>query len=175
DVATHIQSGNAVFTTGPGDATALARALEGHLHSMLSLTTVAFVMTLEDLEAASRANPFRPKGSDDTVSHVMFLDAEPDARHRAALMSLAGDDYRFAVKGRVLYYAYPRSSVGRRRQVNFEKMLGVRGTARTYKVVDALISMLRERSSAGRPNATGRGASEAGTATRSRSAPRTRR
>ena len=73
----------------------------------------------------------------------MFLSDEPDAERIKALMALQGDEYRFHVRRRVLYYSYPRTVAGHRRSINFEKVLGVAGTARTWKVVNTLIEMAR--------------------------------
>ena len=61
--------------------------------------------------------------------------------NRKRLLGLAGDDYEIAVKGKVVYYAYSKSIAGRRRTIDFEKILGVVGTGRAWKVVDALIDL----------------------------------
>ncbi len=74
----------------------------------------------------------------------MFLSGEPDAAHSAALMALEGDEYSCSIHGKVLYYAYSREAAGPgRRTINFEKVLGVTGTARTWKVVNKLIELSR--------------------------------
>jgi uncharacterized protein (DUF1697 family) len=100
------------------------------------------VLTPEQLKTAADNNPFHPQRQDgEQQCHLMFLSGEPDPAHRAALMALQGDDYRVAVRGKVLYYTYPRALAGSRRSVNFEKVLGVSGTARTWKVVDKLIEL----------------------------------
>jgi len=56
-------------------------------------------------------------------------------------LALQGVDYRFHVHGKVLYYAYPRQYEGRRRTFDFERVLGVSGTSRNWKVVDKLVEL----------------------------------
>ena len=54
-----------------------------------------------------------------------------------------GKEYRFKVQDKVFYLAYDKVDVGpKRRNLNFEKLLGVTGTARSFKVVDKLIELL---------------------------------
>ncbi len=142
DVATHIQSGNVLLSTGETDRRRLAERIERGLMDRIGSQAKAFVFSGGELRRAAAGNPFRPKppGIDDP-SQIMFLSAPPAAARRTALMALQGADYRFAVRGSVLYYAYPRSTVGARRTINFEKVLGVAGTARTWKVIDRLIEL----------------------------------
>ncbi len=142
DVATHIQSGNVLFTSDETDAERLASRLEKGLGRSLGRAVSLFVLSPRQLRDAGAHNPFDPERLDDEQRcHLMFLSGAPDAAHREALMALQRDDYRFHVRGRVLYYVYPRSTEGRRRTINFEKVLGVTGTARTWKVVDELIRL----------------------------------
>ena len=44
--------------------------------------------------------------------------------------------------GRVLYYAFPEAKAGKRRSIDFEKLAGVAGTARSAKVVDEILERL---------------------------------
>ena len=139
EVSTYIQSGNVVFSSDETNATKLARALETHLARTLRLETTAFVFARADLENAAKNDPFVKLRATHHV-HVMFLSDAPDAAHRRALQALERDDYLFAVKGRVLHYAYDKKLAGKRRALDFERVLGVRGTSRTWKVVEALIA-----------------------------------
>jgi uncharacterized protein (DUF1697 family) len=71
----------------------------------------------------------------------MFLSIEPDEAHRKALMIMQNEEYRFHIQDKVLYYIYSRKSDGNRHTINFEKVLGVVGTARNWKVVNKLIEL----------------------------------
>jgi uncharacterized protein (DUF1697 family) len=140
-VVTYIQSGNVLFRTGESRVS-LTRRLEERLASATGNEIKVFVFTRRELERAAANNPFAPERMDaEQRCHLMFLSAEPDAAHREKLMALEGEEYRFHIDDRVLYYAYSRKYDGRRRTIDFERVLGVNGTARTWKVVDKLIEL----------------------------------
>jgi uncharacterized protein (DUF1697 family) len=142
DVTSYIQSGNVVFTTRETDASVIARRIEQDLAKSVACVTKAFVLTPAELKKAAAHNPLEPARSAATHKcHLMFLSRAPDAAHRAALDAVQGDDYRLAVRANVLYLAYAKALAGKRRAINFEKVLGVQGTARSFEVVDALIAL----------------------------------
>jgi uncharacterized protein (DUF1697 family) len=142
EVATHIQSGNVLFSAAHADPKRLARQLEEKMASVMGRKIAVFVLSPAELKAAAAHNPFAPEGQDkDQRCHLMFLSARPDAAHHEALMALQGRDYRFHVHGAVLYYAYPVQFDGKRRTIDFEKVLGVSGTARNWNVVAKLIEL----------------------------------
>lgn len=143
EVSTYIQSGNVLFSDTERDRRRLTRRLEDGLAEALDRPVTVFVLTRDELQEAAAHNPFDPAAHAATRQcHLVFLSAEPDAAHRDALMEAQGNEYRFHVRGRVLYMAYDRALGGRRRNVDFERLLGVRATARTWKVVDRLIQLL---------------------------------
>ena len=101
-----------------------------------------FLLTPQELKKAAADNPFDPERLDkEQRCHLMFLSAPPSAARRRALMAVQGEEYRFHIKRKVLYYAYSRKFDGIRRMIDFEKILGVSGTSRSWKVVDKLIEM----------------------------------
>ena len=131
DVATYIQTGNILLTTGDS-AKKVTEALEAEFK------TRAFVYTPKQLRAAADANPLRKHG---WRSHLMFCDGKPAT---AALEEKGGDQYRFAAQGKVLYYAFPEQLAGNRRSLDFEKLAGVTGTGRSAKVVGELLDRLAQ-------------------------------
>lgn len=142
DVATYIQTGNVLFSTTDPDPERLAQQLEKKLASSMGHKMTIFVLSPAELKKAAAHNPFDPESLDEEQRcHLMFLSAEPDEPHRKALMALQGEEYHFYIQDKVLYYAYPRKSDGNRRTINFEKVLGVIGTARSWKVVNKLIEL----------------------------------
>jgi len=159
DVATYIQSGNVVFSTAAGDPGRWARLLEEKILAAAGFRTTVFVLSPDELKRASAGNPFDPARLDkEQRSHLMFLSAAPDAAHRRSLMALQGEEYRFQVKGRILYLAYSRKYDGNRRSLDFEKILGTAGTMRSWKVVDKLVELsclLQERLDARKPSSSG--------------------
>ncbi|MCL5108841.1 MAG: DUF1697 domain-containing protein [Chloroflexi bacterium] len=141
-VTTYIQTGNVLFSTTASDLESLARSLEKQLASSLGYQGMVFILSPAELALAAAANPFDPERLDkEQACHLLFLSAQPDVAHREALLALQGAEYRFAVRGKVLYYAYPRTLAGRRRTINMERVLGVAGTARGWKVVAKLIEL----------------------------------
>lgn len=159
DVATYFQSGNVVFSTAAGDPGRWARLLEEKILAAAGFRTPVFVLSPDELKRAAAGNPFDPARLDkEHRSHLMFLSAAPDAAHRRALMKLQGEEYRFQVKGRILYLAYSRKYDGNRRSLDFEKILGTAGTMRSWKVVDKLVALsclLQERLDAQKPSSDG--------------------
>jgi uncharacterized protein (DUF1697 family) len=145
EVVTYIQSGNVLFKSNDDDREHLAGFLEKKIASALGTQVQVFVLTRNQLEDAATHNPFEPERRDkEQHCHLMFLSSEPEPTHSAALMALKGKEYSFYIYGKVLYYAYPRKFAGPgRRTIDFEKVLGVKGTARTWKVVNKLIELSR--------------------------------
>jgi uncharacterized protein (DUF1697 family) len=151
-VTTLIQSGNVVFDSPEGNRARLSARIEAALEGTLGYRTDVFLRSIEDLRATVARDPFAASAdARQRSSHVMFLSGEPDARSRDALQRLAGDEYEFLVRDRVLYYSYPRFLEGRRRTIDFENVLGIRGTTRTSKVVSRLLELCDERPGRARP------------------------
>jgi len=142
DVVTYIQTGNVLFSTNYTDAEQLAQQLEKKLASSLGNKMTVFVLSPAELRKAAAHNPFNPECLDEEQRcHLMFLSAEPDEMHRKALMTLQGEEYRFHIQDKVMYYVYSREHNGNRRTINFEKVLGVIGTSRSWKVINKLIEL----------------------------------
>jgi uncharacterized protein (DUF1697 family) len=143
DVSTYIQTGNVLFKAGETDRQKLARKIEQALEAETGYKTIVFILTAEDLEEAVKNNPFKGKNeAGEGRSHIVFLSAEPSKENTDKLLALQGEDFSFAVHKNFLYYFYPEKYAGHtRRSINLEKVLGVQGTARTYKVVDKLIEL----------------------------------
>lgn len=144
-VATYIQTGNVLFSAAETDRRRLARRLEERLAPVAGRAVQVFVFSPAELKAAAAHNPFEPqRRAGEQRCHLMFLSAQPDPGRWEALKALQGEEYRFHLHGSVLYYAYGTEYAGHRRNIDFEKVLGVSGTARSWNVVDRLIDLARE-------------------------------
>jgi uncharacterized protein (DUF1697 family) len=142
DVSTYIQTGNVIFSSNETDKEKLAVQIEKKFKSTTGHESKIFFLTNDKLKKAASHNPFEPERRDkEQRCHLMFLSGKPDAVHVKALMKLEGREYQFHVHEDVLYYAYPNKFAGNRRNIDFEKVLGVKGTARSWKVVDKLIEL----------------------------------
>ena len=142
EVKTYMQSGNVIFTTTEPGQQQLTHRIERALQAAFGYRVAVLVLSPAQLRQAAARNPFKPTDPGQAC-HLMFLSHEPGQKQRQALMAARGDDYHVAVRGKVLYYTFPRRLQGRRRTVNFEEILGVTGTSRTCTVVAKLIELAR--------------------------------
>jgi len=143
DVATHGNTGNVVFSTSERSATRITATIERELDKALAYHGDVFVLSHAQLAKAAGANPFRATlEAGGRQCYLAFLSAVPaPARRREIERADDGGLYDIAVRGRVLYYAYARSDAQRRREIDVERILGVRATARSFKVVDTLVAL----------------------------------
>ena len=145
NVVTYIQTGNVLFTSSSASVTALEKKIEAKLSAHFGKPMRAFVLTAADLKKASRANGLKPAMTHATHHcQVMFLAGAPKAENVRTLMALEREPLRFHQRGRVFYYSYPRVVTGRMPTISFEKVLGVAGTTRTWKVIERLIELAQE-------------------------------
>ena len=126
DVRTHLQSGNALFTSTRGAAT-LEREIEKALLDSHSLKTRVVVRSAKDLDAIVAANPFAQE--DPKQLHVVFLAGQPRT------VDAARDDLAFG--DRVVYVRLPDGVQGSKLP-DWERFLGVPGTMRTWRTVNRL-------------------------------------
>ena len=141
DVSTYIQSGNVLFSSESSNKVDLAGKIEERLASKMGRKVEVFVLSKEQLEAASEKNYFRPKNPDTQISHIVFLSEEPQRDRIETLKKMEGREYKFEVWKNVLYFTYSKEDAAGRRTIDFEKVLETRATARTWKVVDKLIEL----------------------------------
>ena len=112
DVATYIQSGNVVFSTGQTDHLTLAAAIEKAIAQRLDVAPRVVVLSAAELAQVMRDNP-HPSEPNPKMVHAVFLDAEPapemvtavaEAQDKAAAKG-ARDTAQFV--GRTLYLHTP--------------------------------------------------------------------
>jgi uncharacterized protein (DUF1697 family) len=153
DVATYIQSGNVVFTSGAGeDGAALAGPLERAIEQQLGVAARVVVLSRDELVAVAKANPYADEPNPKAV-HAVFLSAAPDRKlHEAvgaaveqAEASGARDDARLI--GRTLYLhtpdGYGRSELAAAiMRMSRGKGEAATGTARNWATVTKLLALL---------------------------------
>ncbi len=142
EVSTYIQSGNVIFKSKESSAEKLAVKIEKGIKTSWGKELKVFVFSSDQLQKAADHNPFKPEKNQQC--QLMFLSKKPDAVHQKSVMEMQKPEYRFAFWDKVFYYAYSKEWGGKRRNINFEKVLDVYGTARTWKVVGALIELGRD-------------------------------
>jgi uncharacterized protein (DUF1697 family) len=142
NVATYIQSGNAVFQHRDGDTAKLAGKVGAAVAKQRGFRPHVLVLEAKALERAVAKNPF-PEAADDHRSlHLFFLDAKPAKAKVAALAPLLAMSERFEVRGMVLYLHTPDGFGRSKFAANVERKLGVPMTARNWRTVSTLMAMV---------------------------------
>jgi uncharacterized protein (DUF1697 family) len=150
DVATYIQSGNVLFTSGEADTEALATALEEAIAGNLGVKPAVVVLSRGDLARAVRDNPYPDEPNPKMVHAVFFRGPVPagaaeaiEAGQRRAAERGSGKDTA-QVAGGTLYLHTP-DGFGRSELAVF--LLGrsaspvATGTARNWSTVTKLLAL----------------------------------
>jgi uncharacterized protein (DUF1697 family) len=141
DVATHLQSGNAVFrSTDP--AGQLERDIAGALARHAGLSCAVLVRTGAELSAIVAANPLGRDPDNPARFFVSFLTDVPARGMAADFAQLDLAPERAWVVGREVYYWCPGGlRQSRLTSVFLERRLGVAGTARNWNTVTRLAEL----------------------------------
>jgi uncharacterized protein (DUF1697 family) len=138
DAVTYIQSGNVVFR-GPAGKAKLVSQLERAIEQRFGLDVTVMLRTPAELAKLIDANPF---GGDEAKLHVAFLNRKPAKTAIAKLDPDRSPPDEFAVRGAEIYLHFPngygRTKLG---ADYFERVLGVRATARNWRTVTKLLEL----------------------------------
>jgi uncharacterized protein (DUF1697 family) len=144
DVATYIQSGNAVFQSEEQDASQLSETIEAAIKERHGFEPLVLVLASEEMERAMGSNPFPETESEPKTLHLYFLAAPPESPDLDALEGIKGDRERF-VLGDGVFYLYAPDGIGRSKlAANIEKLLGVPVTARNWRTVRKVMEMAQQ-------------------------------
>jgi len=157
DVSTYIQSGNVLFTAGPGaaDTAALASALAAAITASLGVTAPVVVVSRDELAAAVAANPF-PDEADPKRVHAVLLSGTPGTEAAAkidqarARSAAKGARDELAISGRTLYLHTPDGFGNSELAAAVLRILtspraGVTGTARNWATITKLLELCGDR------------------------------
>jgi len=138
DAATHLQSGNLVFTARKAAAQTeaeLSKAIEAGFGFPVAVT----VRTVAQLRTVVEGNPFAEHTNEPAKLMVVFL------TKKAAVKGLDPDDYapdEYAVKGREIYLWLPNGSHKSKLGIAFwEKRTGAVGTLRNWSTVTKMLEL----------------------------------
>jgi hypothetical protein len=136
-------SGNLTFDAAGADAPVETRYIASLLERRIAerFGTDAFVRTPAEMARVVTAHPFGGAAG----ASVMFLARAPSAARRQALISLEFDGPTPLLRGRSIHFVHPATARGTRGPLDFERLLGVRGTARSMGVVHRLTVRLTAR------------------------------
>ncbi|TXS19424.1 DUF1697 domain-containing protein [Streptomyces sp. adm13(2018)] len=147
DVRTHLQSGNAVFTTGPGaDPEALTGALEEAIEDRFGFRVDCLVRDADYLASVVEDCPFPAAALDGKQLHALYLSGRADPERFAAIDRAAFAPEDFALGDRVVYLYVPEGLGGSRLSDVLTRPKTVKGlvvTARNWNTVVKLVEMTR--------------------------------
>ena len=132
NVATYIQSGNAVFRAAER-ALEIADAIGASVRETFGFDVDVLVQSLEDLRAAVAANPF-PQAEDAPKSlHLFFFSQPLESPDLKAMNRLAANGEEFLITKNVLYLHAP-NGIGRSAQgANFGRFIKTPMTGRNLR------------------------------------------
>lgn len=139
DVATYLQSGNAVFTAAEPDAATVAADVEGRLAAELGLSTEVIIRTGDELRGVVERNPTTV--GDPAKFQVWFL-RKPPAPAWLDGVDLASFDPETMWADRLeLYLDLPNGTGRAKLPAALGRRLKVPATMRNWRTVTALASL----------------------------------
>ncbi len=145
EVASLLQSGNAVFTAPAGAGAAVVRRLEAALAGELGVQPDCLVRSAAEWSKLVAENPFGTEAKRDP-GHLLLvaLTAAPGAPALAALRAAIRGPERIAAAGAQLYAVYP-DGIGNSKLTLplIERTLDVRGTGRNWNTVLKVATLLQ--------------------------------
>ena len=146
DVATYIQSGNAVFRSGERDSALLADRIRAEIGERHDFEPRVLLLGSNKLGKMLRSNPFPEAESEPKRLHLYFLAAPLERPDLDALEEIKGDHERFVV-GDGVFYLHAPDGIGRSRlAAGVEKLLGVPATARNWSTASKVMELAKQRS-----------------------------
>ncbi len=143
DVRTHLNSGNAVFTSAGATPVELAARIEDALVAELGLGVRCVVRSAEEMRAVIDGHPLRDVATDGSKMLALFLSAAPDPELLALHDPIALDPTRAVLGDRVIYQWCPDGVLAAPPVSGFvEKHLKVAVTARNWNTVTKLAELL---------------------------------
>jgi uncharacterized protein (DUF1697 family) len=141
DVATYVQSGNAVFRAKKGDAAALTKQIEAAFEKKWGFHSRIMVRDLGWFERLVSENPYPDVAAEHTKLHAYVLERAPTADEAARLAEKCTGPESFVIKGDVLYLHAP-DGLGKSVFAGLiPRTLKVPGTARNWRSVLALLEI----------------------------------
>jgi uncharacterized protein (DUF1697 family) len=139
DVATYIQTGNVLFTTGSKSQAGISSAIEQRLDEDFGDSPAVLLRSVADFRRVGSSSPYAKAGADPGRHHVTFLATPPSkAALDALLLPPSGRD-ELVVDGKEVYVHTPDGYANTRYTGTFlERRLGVVSTTRNWNTVTKL-------------------------------------
>jgi uncharacterized protein (DUF1697 family) len=141
DVATYIQSGNAVFRSS-AKASELSLSIADLIHSKFNFRPVVLVLTADDFELIAAETPFSVRPGEENLVHIWFLHGSAPKVDAARFADLSSASETFAQTRRAFYLHSP-DGIGRSKlAAEVGKYLVVPVTARNFRTVGKIRELL---------------------------------
>ena len=142
DIKTYIQSGNAMFRSAENNRALLADNIGEALQTSHGFRPALMLLNQSEFLTAATANPFPQAADNPKTLHLYFM-AEPPANPEIdKLDDLRQNGEQFELINQVFYLLAP-GGIGRSKlAVNAENLLGTPATARNWRTVSRLLTMI---------------------------------
>ena len=143
DVATYIQSGNAVFRHS-GSSAKLSELISTAIESDFGFRPSVMVLTKGEFNSVAAVNPFSAELSEPKFLNVWFVQESVTKANTVRMNEIASGDEKFLLTDSAVYL-YAPNGIGRSKlAAGMEKCLGVQATARNWRTVGKIGEMLSE-------------------------------
>ncbi len=144
NVRTYIQSGNAVFDSRSKTSLSLTKNIARRVEEQPGFRPHLLIFNRTYLLTAIESNPFPKAVSDPSTLHFFFL-AEPALNpDMEALENAKASTEKYKLTDRVFYLHAPDGIARSKLAAHAEKLLGVVTTARNYRTVERVLSMVSQ-------------------------------
>jgi uncharacterized protein (DUF1697 family) len=145
DVVTHLQSGNAVFSSPEQPPQTLAGGIAERIASEFAMDVKVVIRTGSELADVIKRSPLPGGPENPSRFFVAFLAAAPSPEAVAALESLSFDPDQLWISGAEAFLWCPVGAADTKLTNNFlEKRLGVTATSRNWNTVRKLAELTSE-------------------------------
>ncbi len=144
NVQTYIQSGNVVFDASARTPSSLSNKIARLIEKNYGFRPQLLLLEKKHLLKAIRSNPFTTAVSDPKTLHFFFLAERPSRPDIKAIDAAKSASEHYKLIDSVFYLHAPDGIARSKLAANAEKYLGVVTTARNYRTVEKLASMLTE-------------------------------
>lgn len=141
-VKTYIQSGNAVFQHKAESASQLSSKISAAIKESHGFEPQVLLFDSAEMEKVIAANPFPKAESEPKTLHLYFLASTPQNPDLQTLAGIKQVNEQFKLIDKVFYLHAP-DGIGRSKlAARVEKALGVAATARNWRTVCKILSLL---------------------------------
>ena len=141
-IKTYIQSGNVVFDSATKNASSLSKKITARIQHQHGFEPYVLLLGRGEFQSTIDANPFPKATNDPKTLHFFFLAKPAVSPDIDALDTAKLNSENYLLTDRVFYLHAP-DGVGRSKlAANVEKHLGVATTARNYRTVEKLSTMV---------------------------------